>query len=485
MILELDGQGPRYRQLVRALRTEILEGRLVPGEQLPATRELANELSCSRNLIVLAYDQLIVEGYATSRVRLGTFVTDVVISHRGAGRPPTAAPSLPRAARLLSEISATAQGVTRHRPRVAIDFMYGLCEPDERLVRHLKRAFSAAVKHSSAFSYGDPAGDPLLRSEVARRLQGTRGIMRSPDQVVITSGAQQGLDMCARLLLAPRDRALVEDPGYEGARAAFAAVGARVIAAPVDRDGIAPSKLRAATREGTVAYVTPSHQFPTGALLSAARRTELIQWAQLNDAWIIEDDYDGDLRHDGQPIRALAGSDGNERVIYCGTFSKALSPSFRLGYLSLPPGLVASAANAKWLLDRGSSPLLQRVVAELLANGEYDRHLTRMQRRYASRRRHLMACLTNQLGTNVEVMGAAAGLHVVAWFPRLSRAALEALVAECLRRDVGVYDLARHALKPLRRQALILGYGLLNEGDIEEGIRRIASAYHVIVRRGS
>ena len=485
MFLELDGRGPRYAQITRALLAAVTAGALRPGARLPPTRALAKQLGCSRNIVLLAYEQLILEGYLQARARAGTFVSTDLPKAPGGAEPRPASPrrrrpALSAAGRRLAQDADRARAVTRRPRRWPIDFMYGQCEPDPRVVGHLRRGFGRVLAEPFAFGYGNPAGDEGLRAEIAQRLHGSRGVARTAAQIVITNGAQQALDICARLILEPGDRALVEDPGYEAARAVFRAAGATVVPIAVDGEGLDPSALpdRGGAR---LLYVTPSHQFPTGAILTAARRHRVRAWARRRGVHILEDDYDGELRYHGHAIKALAASDADNDVdvIYCGTFAKSLFPSMRLGYLALPSPLADAAVSAKWLLDRGASPLLQRLIRNLMRSGEYDRHLRRMQRRYAARRNALVLGLQAHLGSDVEIGGDAAGMHLVAWFPRLAPHAIDRLVAGCQQRGVGVYSIARHAVRPLERAGLILGYGLLDVPAIEEGLRAIAAAYRV------
>jgi GntR family transcriptional regulator/MocR family aminotransferase len=492
MVLELDGRGPRYAQLTRAIVNAVSTGVLRPGTRLPPTRQLAEALDCSRNIVLLAYEQLILEGYLDARARAGTFVSTGLPStpttgDRAGPRTRKRIAALSRGGRRLTNAARHAWSITRRTRRFEIDFMYGQCEPDARIVGQLRREFARAMRDPSAFGYGHPAGDEGLRAEIAQRLRGTRGIMRTTDQIVITNGAQQALDICARLLLGDGDRALVEDPGYEAARAAFAAAGATVVGVPVDAEGIDPSALPRRAARVRLLYVTPSHQFPTGAILSAARRHRLRTWARARGAYVIEDDYDGELRYHGLPIKALAGLDDGSDVnsIYCGTFAKSLFPSVRLAYLALPETLVPAFESAKWLADRGSSLLLQRLVRDLMATGEYDRHIRRMLRRFTSRRDALARALERHLGGDVRIAGDAGGMHLVAWLPSLDPIDIDRLVAACADLDVGVYSIARHALKPLRTGGLILGYGLVDDAAIDEGVRRLAAAYERVSGRDS
>jgi GntR family transcriptional regulator/MocR family aminotransferase len=387
---------------------------------------------------------------------------------------------LPPVGRRLVQAAAEAMAVIRHRPFVAIDFMYGLSQPDERLLRELRRALGGSLR-DRAFFYGPLGGNAALRQQIAGRLRGARGISRSADHIVLTSGTQQALDICARILLTAGDRVVTEDPGYEVAAAAFGAAGARIRYVPVDREGLNPGILPVG-RSHRLIYVTPSHQFPTGAVMPIARRYALVEWARRTGAFIFEDDYDGEFRYAGQPIPALASIDP-ETVIYCGTFAKSLFPSCRLGYLVLPTALVAPAAQCKWLTDRGSSVLVERALGDLLATGDYDRHIRRMQRRYRDRRAALIHSLHAHLGRAVKVEGHSAGLHLVAVLPALPAERISAIVEVCRRRGVGVYPLASHAKRAHVGAALILGYGLLPVEQIDPGIRVLGEVYRHEMRR--
>lgn len=483
MLLTLDGRGPRYAQITRALLQAIRDGDLKPGTRLASHRQLAADLRCARNLIVLAYEQLILEGYLETRPRAGTFVSAGLPNVPAVGHVPAPSSTQPfvfGGGRRLTAIVGPARRVTAGIGRQAIDFVYGLCEPDPRVVRRLRSSFAATLREG-VIGYGDPAGDSRLRERIADRLRGTRGIVCDASQVIVTNGAQQGLDLCARLLIQKGDRAVVEDPGYEAARAAFATAGATIVPVAVDDDGLDPGKIPD-VRDVRIVYVTPSHQFPTGGILPAPRRHALLSWARRQRAVIIEDDYDGELRYQAQPLPALAGLDPSANVIYCGTFSKSLFPALRLGYLVLPLSLIESGQNLKWLADRGSSLLLQHMLSDLLISGEYDRHLRRMRRRYQQRRDVLIDALGRNFGGDVEIAGAAAGLHIVAWLPRLPVQHVDRLIAVCAAQRVGVYSLSGHAVRRVRRAGLILGYGMIAPPTIERGVQELAAAYRAILR---
>lgn len=485
-LLKLDGAGPRYAQITRAVAAAIQSGALAPGARLPSSRDLAHDTGCARNVVLLAYDQLLLEGYLVSRAGAGTFVSPDLAprprrTHAAAASPRPRPAPLSRSGRLLDAAAARARTILRPRRGLAINFMYGVCEPDSRMIGELRAALAAALR-TGAFAYSPPAGDPALRAAIAERLRGIRAIDRSADALVITSGTQQALDILARLLLAPGDAAIVEDPCYASARAIFEASGADVIPVPVDRQGLDVARVRAGRRRVRLAYVTPSHQFPTGAVLPASRRQALLDWAASNGAYVVEDDYDGEFRYEGRRLAALSAIDPDGPVIYIGTFAKALFPAMRLGYLSLPAELVEAAVSAKWLTDFGSSLLLQRALASLMTSGAYDRHVRRMTRRYRARRDALLEAAAHHFGRNAIVEGSAAGLHVVMWLPGLGPRRLGALIDACAARDVAVYPLAPHAAAPPPRAALLLGYGLVDPPAIAAGVQSIADAYREVTR---
>jgi GntR family transcriptional regulator/MocR family aminotransferase len=480
MILTLDGHGPRYAQISRALVALIRHGALAPGTRVPSSRELARDVGCSRNVVLLAYEQLLLEGYFVGRERAGTFVApeltridDNSREGRGSSPSPRVKPRvrLTRAGRRLTRAAAVAMMPIQHQPACAIDFMYGLSEPDERFLRRLRAALGAALRER-AFFPGPAQGDLALREEIAQRLTAARGITRSAAHIVITSGTQQAINLCCRLLLDPGDGVIVEDPGYDFVRAAFLAADARITYARVDRDGLNPADLPS-RKPARLVYVTPSHQFPTGVVTPASRRHALVTWARRNGAFIFEDDYDGEFRYAGQPIPALASLDPDV-VIYCGTFSKSLFPTWRLGYLVLPPALVQPVAQCKWITDLASSRLTQRALPHLLANGEFDRHVRRMQRRYRERRDALVRTLRRHFKDDAEIEGASAGLHLTIRLRRLGLNGVDDLIERCRARGVGVYSLARHAKQRLGCATLILGYGLVDVRQIERGIRVVA-----------
>jgi GntR family transcriptional regulator/MocR family aminotransferase len=387
---------------------------------------------------------------------------------------------LGRGGERIHAAATRARHIMQPRSGHEIDFMYGICVPDERTVAALRSSFAAALR-TSAFGYAGPVGDESLRTALADRLLAARGITRAAEQLVVTAGAQQALDICARLLLNPGDGVIVEDPCYASARAVFEAAGAHVIPVGVDGDGLDINAVRAQRRSVRLVYVTPSHQFPTGAVLSIARRHALIEWARQSGAYLIEDDYDGEYRYTGRRIEALAALDPSGPVIYCGTLAKALFPGLRLGYLSIPRELIDAVRHAKWLTDCGSPLLIQRTIASMMATGEYERHIRRMRRRYRNRRDALVSAVQRQFGDDALITGAGAGLHVVLWLPLLAPGRVDDLIAACADRNVSVYPLAPHATARLPHAGLLLGYGIVERDAIATGIARLADAYHSIM----
>ncbi|MGH7899978.1 MAG: PLP-dependent aminotransferase family protein, partial [Candidatus Binatia bacterium] len=283
------------------------------------------------------------------------------------------------------------------------------------------------------------------------------------------------VDLITRVLLDRGDRVLLEEPQYAGARAAFLAAGAEVLTHPVGPEGLDVATLPRRAARARLAYVTPSHQFPTGVIMSAPRRLALLAWAREHRALVIEDDYDGEYRYAGRPIESLQGLDRAGRVIYLGTFSKVMFPALRLGYLVLPEELVRPFRAAKALADTGSSTLEQAALAEFMREGHFERHLHRTRRRNAARRRALLEVIATHLGARVEVSGAEAGLHVLVWLRGVSRRELPRLVERAAAVGVGVYPVTPHYSRPPNRAGLLLGYAALTEREIRRGIEQLAA----------
>lgn len=467
------------RRICASIRERIASGLLGPGAPLPSTRALAAEWGVSRTTVTAAYDQLIAEGYLETRQgtrarvapRLGPMPT--VPEPKPSGPEPPDPPGQPGR---LSAYGRRLEEFDLPPPRedrgMIADFRYGdLAAADFPRLAWRRALVAALLRRPRRLRYGDPRGSPALRDALRGYLWRARGLRCEPDQIVVVNGSQQGLDLCARLLLDPGDRAVMEDPGYNLARQVFLAAGAEVIPTAVDRAGMATEALPGAR----LAYVTPSHQFPLGGVMPAGRRRELLAWARRTGAHVVEDDYDSEYRFDIAPIPPLQALDEAGRVIYLGTVSKTLSPGLRLGYLVLPASLSAVFAKAKRLTDRHSPGLEQEALAGMIESGAYERHVRRVRRRNGERRAALLAALSDHLGSAVKVVGAEAGLHLVAWLPHVPAAAEDALVAQARAAGLGLYPVTPlYAPSPASRHdmaGLVMGYASLDEPAIHGGVR--------------
>lgn len=473
------------------LKAQIAQGVYPPGAALPSTRALAAELGVSRTTVTAAYDQLVAEGYletrpgARTRVAAGLQPGPAPVAggratahHLSAyGRRLLAEPLMPEP--LLPGSLLPEPVMTEPAPGPAIDFRYGDLSGNDFPVLAWRRALTAVLlRRPARLGYADPRGLPELRAALQAYLWRARGLRCGLDQIVVVNGSQQGIDLCARLLVDPGDRVVMEDPGYGAARRAFAAAGAAILPVPVDAEGLQTGRL-AAVGPARLAYVTPSHQFPLGGVLPVARRQALLAWAEACGATIVEDDYDGEYRFDARPVEALMSLDRTGRVIYAGTVSKTLSPQLRLGYLVVPPALSDVVTEAKRLADRQAPGLEQAALAGLLTGGGYERHLRQARRRHADRRAALLAALAESFGGTVRVEGAAAGLHLVAWFDHRPAAAETGMAAAARAAGIGVYPVGPLYHDPAARPdraGLLLGFAGSEPGTIREGIRRLAVA---------
>lgn len=468
------------RRIYDLLRSQIADGTLPPGARVPSTRALAAELGVSRTTVTATYEQLAAEGFlATAAGRVARVASSPSVQTASGASPSSRQePSLSEYGRRVAKMG-TSPRTPAEQGRV--DFLYGALAARDFPTQVWRRAYlSELLRKQDCLYYTPPEGDISLRRALQGYLRRARGLVCDTEQILLVHGAQQGIDLCARLLLDHGDAFVFEEPGYLIARQCFEAAGGQCIPCPVDEHGLETGRLPLDGR-ARLAYVTPSHQFPLGGVLPVGRRLELLQWAQKCDAWIVEDDYDGEFRYGQRPIDALQSMDTDARVIYIGTFSKALSPQLRLGYLVLPPALVPVFRQAKRLIDRHVPVLEQRVLASLIDSGAYERHVRRVRREYERRRAVLLETIAQQLPAGAYVTGTAAGLHVVLWLPLL-RAGLEpALVAAANENGVGVFPVSplfadQSAFAPLRPTGLILGYASLTVDEIRRGINSLAAA---------
>jgi GntR family transcriptional regulator / MocR family aminotransferase len=493
-VLQLDGTGPLYRQIYRAFRNDILTRTLPPGERVPSTRALADLLKVSRNTAVLAYEQLLAEGYLETRVgAAGTVVAPVLPPdsfrpHLSPDRQRNAVPCRDAGLAIVGKrILKVARAIT-HRlpiltweltpPRLRYDFRPGRAAFPDLPYALWCRLLGARARNATLhdLDYGPPAGRRELREAIANRLRRLRGIDASPERIVIVNGTQQALELISRVLLNPGDRVLIEEPHYTGARCAFLSTGAQLLTSGVDDNGIQVPRITKQKRGIRLAYVTPSHQFPTGVVLPVARRLELLDWASRVGAFIVEDDYDSEYRYDGPPLQALAGLDREGRVIYVGTFSKILFPALRLGYLVLPEALVEPVVAAKAMGDTGTAILEQLVLADFISMGHFDRHLRRTNVSNAARRNALVAAVRKEFGQRAEVCGANAGLHLLVWLKGSCGGMIADVYGKAEKAGVGLYSVEPFYIKPPKRTGIVLGYAPLPESEIREGIRCLAEA---------
>ncbi|MCW8132747.1 MAG: PLP-dependent aminotransferase family protein [Planctomycetota bacterium] len=470
---------PLHRQLYTRLREDILARRLAPGSKLPSTRALAQDLRLSRNTVLGAYDQLLAEGYLECRQGSGTYVAQAL--PEGPVKTTAGLPKKSRAPRHVSKrgrlLARTPLMAPHEIPPGApdpISFRPGVPAVDAALLKEWKRASRRLDRlPGRLLGYGPPEGHETLRRAVAAYLATARGVRCSYEQVLIVNGSQQALDLASRVLLDPGDPAAVEEPGYLGAKGAYAAAGAKIVPVPIDEAGIALDRMPKGARPRVV-YVTPSFQYPLGVTMPLPRRLALLDWASRTGAWILEDDYDSEYRYAGRPIEALQGLDEDGRVIYMGTFSKTVFPGLRLAFVVVPPDLIEPFAGARRLCDHHSPAFEQAVLAQFLEDGRFVRHLKRMRAMYRRRQEALIAAVRERLGGLVEIRPADAGMHVLAWLPPGwddVRAATHAA-----RAGIETLALSRFCLRKPARGALLLGYTALEEPRMREGVRRLAAA---------
>ncbi|RZN08008.1 aspartate aminotransferase [Bradyrhizobium genosp. SA-3] len=470
------------RQIYDALKGQILGHVYGADGLLPSSRGLAGELGVSRSTVTVAYEQLAAEGFINirhgARPRVARAVAEM--EHTGTKSRPSS-----QRVRLSMYGERVRQTAPRPEERVrdlVANFRYGDLSPSDFPVLAWKKAVVAAItQRPERLAYNDPCGCRRLRAALQGYLWRSRAVRCDSDQIIVVNGSQQGLDLCARLLLDPGDRFVMEDPGYLMAKHAFSATGATAVPIPVDKDGLLTERLT--KTEARVAYVTPSHQFPLGSVMPIGRRQQLLNWAKKFNAYVIEDDYDSEYRYDTKPIPPLHTLEDSENVIYLGTVSKTLSPTLRIGYLVVPPELQSIFSAAKQGIDRHTPLFEQEALATMLETGTYDSHVNRIRRRNGERRKMLLDALRRRFGDRIQIDGAAAGLHVVVWFCDLPQASEAILIEAARTRGVGIYPVSplfdrRHAGGGRRPDlaGLVMGYAALQPRQIERGCQLLAQA---------
>lgn len=484
--IQLDSENsdvPLYRQIYESIRKAILNGEIASKTRLPSTRTLAKNLNVSRITTINAYEQLFAEGYLEGKVGAGTFVAsklpDDLLLTTGQKLEITniteESPSPPLALAPFGKklLSKDIENLARQLEVKMKPFQNGLTAIDEFPFAIWARIAQRYIKNPprSMLGYGNPQGFPPLRRAIAAHLNSARSVNCTPEQIIITSGAQQALDLTARLFLSTGDKILIENPSYLEARNSFAATGAEVLAIDVDGEGLNAEKIQAEAKNIKIVYVTPSHQYPLGVTMSLPRRLALLDWATKNNAWIVEDDYNSEFRYAGRPLASLQGLDKTHRVIYVGTFSKTIFPSLRIGCVVVPPELVKVFTLAKALSDVHSPTLEQAILADFIAEGHFARHVRRMRTLYEERRDVLFSECRQHLDGLLEVEKADAGMHLVGWLPEgiddqtVSRLAFE--------KGLKLAAISDYSNKKIPRGGIILGYTAFDENQIKEGVKKI------------
>jgi len=476
LALDRSHDGSLRKQLYLRLRDAIVSGTLREGSRLPSTRAVAASLAISRTTVTDVFAQLLAENYLVTRHGSGTYVA--AGSATGAVRLRESAPTAWERASLRGRLFANADVASRLDAKRPVAFQPGIPALDHFPFEIWSRLAAIVMRRpeASVVSYGDPGGYAPLREAIAAQLRSHSGLVCRPEQIVVVGGSQQALDLVCRLALDPGDEVWLEDPASASVRATFVGSGVRIVPVPVDREGIDVAAGRAIAPGARLVHVTSAHQWPTGVTMSAARRQELLDWADAADAWIVEDEYDGIFRYDDRVPRAIASLDGHKRVVSIGSFSVSTFPAMRIGYLIAPPGLVDAFVAAKSIADRQTSTLDQAVLAEFMYGGHYLRHLNRMREVYAERRERLVSGLETATGLAAELP--AAGLHVLLPLPDGSN-------------DSAISQAAFHAgvvarpLSPLYRRTpksgLVLGFAVAKPADAEPALRALVSALRATI----
>ncbi len=462
-----------HRQIYNTLRYSILEGHLHQGSRLPSSRMLANELGISRNTVVLAYDQLQTEGFLSSGVGKGTY-----IKHQFENSPrPEKKIKNNNKLRLSKRGKAMLDAYTPETPAgKPLAFAPGIPALDSFPFRLWNRVVQRAntTLNAADMNYGPTAGYWPLRQSLASYLAVARGVHCSPEQILIVNGVQSGLDLIARLLTDPGETVWVEDPGHFGARSAFAAVQTKLMPAPVDQHGLMITRKMQQDKKARLAYVTPSHQSPTGVIMSLERRLQLIDWAVSKNAWIVEDDYDSEFRYRGQPLAALQGLVKNAPVLYMGTFSKVLAPGLRLGYLVVPEELMETFSRGRRSVDTHSPIPLQAAMHMFIDEGHFTTHIRRMRSLYSDRQNLFLQAAKKYLGNVVQLSPSDSGMHLVGKIS--SQQDDQALSIAAQEAGFLVPALSQHYLGKPDQQGLIFGYACVPSEEMDNKVEQLAIA---------
>jgi GntR family transcriptional regulator/MocR family aminotransferase len=465
---------PLHGQIYDAYRTAIINRTLRPGQRVPSTRMLSQDLAVSRIPVLNAYAQLLAEGYFESRVGAGTVVSTSL--------PDQVVPAESRVAAHATRAHASRRPISKRLAPLQFDSdtawrgwgAFGVSQVafehfpfpiwNKLVVRHARNVCATSL------DYGSPMGAKKLRQAIADYLRTARGVRCDAEQIMIVSGSQQGVEVAARVLLDSGDPVWMEEPGYRFARSAFTFKGCQIVPVPVDHEGLNVAAGIKLCRKPKVAMVTPSHHYPLGVTMSASRRMQLLAWAEKVGSWIIEDDYDSEYRYESTPISSLQGMDNNERVIYLGTFSKVLFPSLRIGYLVIPPDLVDSFAAARVAMDIAPAGFHQGVLADFIEQGHFSRHLRRMRLVYAERRSVLKESIRKELGSAARVIGTESGMHLSVMIEGIHDREIAQLAAQ---ENLWLVPLSSSYLSSSPRQGFILGFGSTPPEQIPAAVQKL------------
>lgn len=457
IIIDKNSQLPLIKQIYSQIRTMILEGKLQGKERLPSTRRLSYDLKVSRNVILEAYEELMAEGYIESKVGAGTFVAKELYFKRSKVKPKENSHKIiyPKSSDDL------------------IDFRSGIPSLDMFPKKEWGSLFNKVYSNVeySRLRYCEPGGTIELREAISKYLFRTRGINCVPEQIMIVSGSTQGLSLISKLLYSDGKEIIVEDPIHYGLLNVILNYGYSINPVEVDNKGMRTDEINTNNKVGFV-YVTPSHQFPMGSVLPIQRRIELVKFAEEKNCYIVEDDYDSEIRYDGQQVSSLYELEP-DRVIYIGSFSKILAPALRLGYIIMPDSLIPKYLKLKMYTDVHTESMSQLVLAKFIDDGKLERYIWKMRKEYAKKRKAVVDGLYNNFFDECEIEGQATGLHLVAKFKNILFT--NELIKRILQQKVKVYPVEKYAInKGKHKNEIILGYGHLSVSEITEGINRLA-----------
>ncbi len=482
--ITLDGEDsalPLYRRIYGSIRYAILSGKLISGTRLPSSRNLAKQLSVSRITVVNAYEQLLAEGYLEGKIGAGTFVAsqlpeDLLQISKSVGKNKSAdiSPETVKFSAFAKRLAETQSKISRFQSsQNPLPFKNGLTAVSEFPFDIWEKIATSVYRRSryQISGSGEAAGYRPLREAVAAHFAASRGVNCDVEQIFITNGAQQALDLIGRVLLEKDDKVWIEDPCYQEAFGVFYSNGAQIIPVSVDGEGFDLAEAERQSDAAKLVYITPSHQYPTGVTMSLARRLSLLEWARTNRSWIIEDDYNSEFRYAGRPLASLQNLDNFGRVIYVGTFSKTIFPALRLGCLIVPKNLIEIFTAARALSDCHSPIFEQAILADFIAEGHFARHLRRMLTLYEKRQNVMVEETEKQLGEFLKVSKASSGMHLIGW---LAEGLSDQKVAEkAAEKGLNLSPLSSYCINNKLPPGIILGYTGFDEKQIRQGIGRL------------